>query len=136
MPGDVPEELRELPDVGVMDDRPPSYTYPEDKAELPEEPIMVVEMDGVPQSATSSTGSWKMPIQGRGDSPTVATAAELPEKRWTRTTRYELDENYLGNVVSKVNTAESEVGRGGRATWQVSPLSPDDVKHTNNYAYM
>ncbi|KAK3904361.1 Glucanosyltransferase-domain-containing protein [Staphylotrichum tortipilum] len=136
MPASAPEEPRELPDIGVMEDRPPSYTYPEDKAELPEQPIMVVEMDGFPQSASSSTGSWKMPIQGREDSPTVATAAELPEKRWTRTTRYELEENYLGNVVSKMSSAESEVDRGGRAIWQVSPLSPDSVKHTNNYAYM
>ena len=119
-----------------MEDPPPQYTYPEDKAELPEQHMMVAEMDGFPRSATSSTGSWKMPIQGREDSPTVASAAELPDKRWTRTTRYELEENYLGNVVSKVNTAESQVDGGGRSTWQVSPLSPDSVKHTNNYTYM
>ena len=88
----------------AMDEPPPSYTYtyPEDKAELPEQSRTVVEMDGTPPSARpSSMLRWKRSRRSaREDSPTVTepTVAELPERRWRRTTQYELDANYLARM--------------------------------------
>ncbi|KAL2126301.1 hypothetical protein VTI74DRAFT_1225 [Chaetomium olivicolor] len=96
-------------------ERPPSYTYPVGKAELPTHSMAAAEMDGSPQSSTSSNGMWKVAVQEpREDSPTVT---ELPEKRWRRTTLYEVEEHILGHL--------AETGSGtGTGNWQVSPLSP------------
>jgi hypothetical protein len=99
-----------------MDEPPPRYTYPEDKAELPEEPMSAAEMDGMPPSATSLRSGWQLPMQGVGqDSPTVT---ELPDRKWRRTTQYELDDNFMARM------AGQQAG-----TSQVSPLTPGTAKY-------
>jgi hypothetical protein len=121
---------------GVVDERPPSYTYPEDKAELPEQSMSAVEMDGAPHSAASSSASaWKLPRQGareeREDSPTV----ELPERKWRRTTLYELEENYLARLgVGTQAQAQTPTPTQSTQTptqngaWLVSPMTPGTGK--------
>ncbi|KAK4157791.1 Glucanosyltransferase-domain-containing protein [Chaetomidium leptoderma] len=109
----APPAAYEEQEVVVDELPPPSYTYPANKAELPEQHMAAAEMDSSPYSTTSSTGTWKMPIEGgRDDSPTVT---ELPDRKWRRTTQYELEDNYL----ARMGGAGEQTG-----TWQISPLSP------------
>ena len=109
------------------DEPPPSYQYhyPAGKVELPTHNMAAVEMDGAPSSATRSASSarplWKLPIQGGGrdDSPTVAAAPELPDRRWWRRTRHFELEDTAHTVAGAGTTAGTNTG-----SWQVSPLSP------------
>ncbi len=117
-----------------MDEPPPSYTYtyPEDKAELPEQSRMVAEMDASsPYRRSSSMLRWKRSRRSRRsareDSPTVIepTVAELPERRWRRTTQYELEENYL----ARMGVGAPPVPPVPAGPWQVSPMSPESTKY-------
>jgi hypothetical protein len=95
------------PEVHELDGaRPPSYSYPKDKVELPEQPMEALEMDGSPHSASSSI-VWKLPIQGAGaDLPGVA---ELPDRTWKHT-KYELEGDYMYPV--EISSARTQTGTG------------------------
>ena len=114
-----------------VDEPPPSYTYtyPKDKAELPEQPRAVAEMDGSsPSKRSSSMLRWKRSRRSaREDSPTVIepSVAELPERRWRRTTQYELDENYL----ARMGVGAPPVPPVSAGPWQVSPMTPASTKY-------
>ncbi|KAG7284796.1 hypothetical protein NEMBOFW57_009409 [Staphylotrichum longicolle] len=100
----------------MVDEPPPSYTYPEDKVELPEQSMSAVEMDGMPHSATTTGSGWQLPMQGAGQDSTTLT--ELPDRKWRRTTYHELDDNFLARMAGEP-----------AGTSQVSPLTPGTAKY-------